>query len=849
MSEDDSPQPEDERVGADGATPATPDESGDPTATPGQPQVTSIYEALDRAEQGQPVATDATPEEPKGVRSPRLRRLVTSRASLWAAVAVLCIAAGTIASVLAAHAVVHNDTASGRTRFHQSSTAVASTLKVAIQHQEDPSVSATTYFAENPKATVPEFEAWSKWARELHRNPSLQNLALVAVVRAAELPAKEAGLAGKAFAPVPSGKRPFYCLTVAELARSHSTALPRGVDYCALTSALLASRDSGLGTSAAVTVGDTKALAVVTPVYRGAVPPATAAGRTGAFVGWLREVLAPGVLLGQALRGHPETAVRLRYRTASTNAVFTSGTAPAGAQNRTINLHGGWTVKVFGASTSPGILSDGRALTVLIGGILLSVLVGLLAFALGAGRRRSAVGADQRQPREDLYDALTGLPNRALTLDRADRMIARATRQSGMLAGALFIDIDWLRDFNDKFGQDAGDQLLKTVAERLEGVVRANDTVGRLGGDEFVILVESAARGVRLDSLARRVIESLHEPVEIDGFGPSFVLTASIGVAFGRYTTPSDLLRDAHLALYAAKAAGKDRYTLFNANMRSVIEGRGALEVELNGALQDGQFFLMYEPIYDLSARSLAGFEARILWQHPVRGVVPCADFMPLAEETGLIVPIGRWMLEQACTRAAAWCVAGHRLGVSVKVAENQLHRDGFVTDVRRALQQSGVEPSLLTLQIAETAIIRDVDAASGRLQQVRQLGVRIAIDGFGSGYARHGDLQRLPVDSLRVDRRTLAASEDGDYPTWLLRTILIVGDELSLTVVATGIETHEQLIALEQMGFRMAQGPVLGKAAATDAIEEIVHAGFPPPPEPATGTDGSTPVSTSETI
>ena len=170
-------------------------------------------------------------------------------------------------------------------------------------------------------------------------------------------------------------------------------------------------------------------------------------------------------------------------------------------------------------------------------------------------------------------------------LDRAECMLGRAGRQSGLLVGALFIDIDWFKDVNDKLGEDAGDQLLASVAERLEAVVRAGDTVGRIGGDEFVILVESAARGARLDSLARRVIEALHKPFELDGFGPSFFMTASIGLAFGRYLKPEDLLRDAQLALYAAKSAGKDRYTLFNANMRSVIEGRGVLEIELNSAL------------------------------------------------------------------------------------------------------------------------------------------------------------------------------------------------------------------------------------------------------------------------
>jgi len=408
-------------------------------------------------------------------------------------------------------------------------------------------------------------------------------------------------------------------------------------------------------------------------------------------------------------------------------------------------------------------------------------------------------------------------------------MLARAGRQSGLLVGALFIDIDWFKDVNEKLGQEAGDQILKIVAERLEGVVRAGDTVGRLGDDEFVLLVESAARGARLDSLARRVVEGLHKPFELEGFGPNFFLTASIGVAFGRYAGPEDLLRDAHMALFAAKAAGKDRYTLFNANMRSVIEGRGVLEVELNTALAEKQFFLLYEPIYDLETGKVAGLDALIRWLHPKRGVVLPDDFIPLAEETGLTVPIGRWVLEEACGRAAAWNVAGHPVGVSVEISPNQLNRENFVTDIRRALQQSGIEPSMLTLAIAETTVMSDVTAAVQRLEEIKQLGVRIAIDDFGgSGYAYHSDLRRLPLDFLKVDRGSLAASEDEDYRTWLLEAIMIVGRDLSLTVVAKGIESFEQLSALQGMGCAMAQGTLMGKPVPANGIDTVLGVKLP---------------------
>jgi diguanylate cyclase (GGDEF)-like protein len=387
---------------------------------------------------------------------------------------------------------------------------------------------------------------------------------------------------------------------------------------------------------------------------------------------------------------------------------------------------------------------------------------------------------------------------------------------------------------SEKIGPAAGDQLLTIVASRLEGVVRAQDSVGSLGGDEFVVLVESAARGARLESLARRVIEALHKPVELDDFGPSFCVTASIGVAFGRYESADDLLRDARLAMYAAKSAGKDRYTLFNANMRSVTESRAVLEAELNRALQEHQFSLLYQPIYDLSTRKVTGVEALVRWQHPTKGLLAPAEFIPLAEETGLIVPIGRWVLEEACSSAAAWHVAGHRVGISVNVSSNQLHRDGFLTDVRRALQQTGIEPSLLTLEIDESTVIRDIGKATERLQELKQLGVRTAIDEFGSGYAYHSDLRRMPLDFLKVDRSSLAATEDEDYRSWLLETILVVARDLSLTVIAKGIDTNEQLMSLQAMGCSMAQGFFLAKPGPVEEVARLFGVEFSPPaPEP----------------
>jgi diguanylate cyclase (GGDEF)-like protein len=417
-------------------------------------------------------------------------------------------------------------------------------------------------------------------------------------------------------------------------------------------------------------------------------------------------------------------------------------------------------------------------------------------------------------------------------------MVARVGRQHGLLVGALLIDVDWFRDVNEKFGRAAGDELLKTVADRLGAVVRDQDTVGRLEGDEFVIVVEAQARGARLDALARRVIEALHKPVDLPGFGPSFFLTVSIGLAFGRYSSTEEMLRDARVALDSAKTAGGDRYTLYNANMREVIEDRGVLEAELNTALTEGQFFLLYQPVYDLTTHDVVALEALIRWRHPKRGILLPEDFIPLAEEAGLTVPIGRWVLEESCLRAAAWSVAGHRVGVSVMVTGVQLQREGFSTDVLRALQQSGIEPALLTLEIAENTVMADLDAVTARLEEVKRLGVSIAIDDFGSGYAYRADLKRMPLNYLKVDRRSLAAHEDEDYRTWLLEAILVFARDLSLTVVAKGVETAEQLTSLRAMGCTMAQGYFMGDPVAADAVPGVLESRMSPAVTPSAASD-----------
>jgi diguanylate cyclase (GGDEF)-like protein len=796
-------------------------------------------------------AQEPTSEAPEASRL----RWSPGRQAIAIAVALLCVAAGAIGTLIASHSIASSNASKERQQFRANAGQIAARLESDLQREQDLKITASTLLAANPRLSQAEFLVWTKWARVGRRYPELQRLGLLTLVRASQLKSFAARIGSRAPAAktqgagskpsvvvppiVPGGTRPYYCLTVGELTQPGAPHAPAGLDRCARSQSLIAARNTGAALARPLR-GSGGAIEIQMPVYRGLAVPPTQPDRIGSFAGWLQLVVRPSVLANQALAGHSGYALSLRYG-ASPVAVASAGVPPTGAHVATARLANGWTLQSFGPA-SVAWLSDSDAVWVLAAGMLASLLLGIAILALSLRRRErppltveSEQATEAPAPAPSLYDALTGLPGSELTLDRAGRMLARAGRQSGILVGALLIDIDWFKDVNEKLGKQAGDQLLKIVAERLENVMRTEDTVGRLRSDQFAVLIESAARGMRLDALAQRVIEALHRPIDLEGFGPSFFMTASIGVAFGRYETTDDLMRDADLALRSAKAAGKDRYTLFNANMRSMIEGRGVAEAELNGALQGDQLFQLYEPIYDLGTRRVVGVEAVLRWRHPKRGVLTPEDFMDLAQESGLNVPIERWALEQACSRAAAWEVEGRSVGVCVKIADNQLSRDGFLTDVRRALQQSGVQPGLLTLQVAETAVMRDVALAAEQLREIKQLGVRVAIDDFGgSGYAYHSDLRKLPLDSLRVDRASLAASEDEDYRNWLLEAILIVGRELSLTVVAKGIESQEQLSALQAMGCNMAQGRLMGEPVEAEAVASLLTGELPAPtPEP----------------
>jgi diguanylate cyclase (GGDEF)-like protein len=752
-------------------------------------------------------------------------------------VLVLC---GVIASVLAARAVTRSDSDKQRLAFHLAAADITSTLSLGIQHEEDMVINASAFVADAPHVSAVRFDQWLLAVRAMARYPELQNIGLLTLVPGDHLAsfaryvarhpvepfAKPTAAANQSLAVLPPGPRPFYCLALADMARTPESALPTGLDYCSLASTLMQARSSGQSSYATFKVGKVTTLGVETPVYAGGVPPKTAAARRRAFIGWLGELTEPTVLLARALQGHPDTVVTFRYDAAGSHIVFHSGPEHAGEQTATMRLRDGWSVRTAAPAPTTGLFDDPHGLVLLVGGILLSLMLGVLTVVLGTGRRRalSLVHEKTRElSHQALHDALTGLPNRALVLDRAEQMLARTAREPGTVSGALFVDIDSFKHVNDNLGHAAGDNLLRVVAQRLREVVRGQDTVGRLGGDEFVVLVESTANENTADALADRLIEALREPIELEAGRAPFSLTASIGVAAGQYSTPDALLRDADLALYAAKAAGKDRYSLFDASMYADAEGRAALEADLAAAVHENQFYLLYQPIFELADERITGVEALIRWRHPVRGIVAPDEFIPLAEESGLIVPIGRWVLEQACLQGAAWAAAGREIGISVNVSAEQLGRDGFADDVKRALEASSLDPGALMLEITETTLMRDVAAASRHLQEIKALGVCVAIDDFGTGYASLSQLQRMPVDILKIDRAFIAALDDGGQSSDLLEAILGVGRSLSLKVVAEGIEGGEQLSTLRTMGCEMAQGFYLGGPGPAEVVEGLL--------------------------
>jgi diguanylate cyclase (GGDEF)-like protein len=420
------------------------------------------------------------------------------------------------------------------------------------------------------------------------------------------------------------------------------------------------------------------------------------------------------------------------------------------------------------------------------------------------------------------HDPLTGLPNRTLILDRVDQMLARSRRGQAPVA-ALFVDLDNFKSINDTLGHGAGDELLQAVAARLDGVVRATDALGRLGGDEFVVVTEELSLETGPELIAERLLDALKPPFKLGADKETRVtVTASVGIAAGDHTSAEELLRDADIAMYRAKWDGKNRHVVFETGMQGMVQNRMELEMDLREALQKDEFFLVYQPTLNLQDMTPNGVEALIRWKHPTRGVVEPDDFIPLLEETGMIVEVGKWVLHEACAQGAAWRAASYPIGMAVNVSGRQLDTDQVIADIEEALSDSGLDPAALTIEITETALMRNIEETSRRLTQIKTLGVRIAIDDFGTGYSSLAHLQRFPVDALKIDRSFILGLEHNKEGETLMHTLVQLGKSLSIETFAEGIEQEHELSLLRGEDCDSGQGFLFARpldVAATEAF------------------------------
>jgi diguanylate cyclase (GGDEF)-like protein len=422
------------------------------------------------------------------------------------------------------------------------------------------------------------------------------------------------------------------------------------------------------------------------------------------------------------------------------------------------------------------------------------------------------------------HDPLTNLANRSLFIDRLQHALDRASRQESKIA-VMFLDLDNFKVVNDSLGHKAGDQLLAHVSQRLVGCLRTADTAARLGGDEFTVLLEDLSSSEDVLAVADRIAEQLNAAFQLEG--REVFVTASVGIAIstGDDDTAESLIRTADLAMYQAKTSGKARYAVFDPEMNDRAWQRLEIETDLRRALDRGEFVLHYQPIVDLASGRIEELEALIRWQHPKRGIVPPNAFIPIAEETGLIVPIGRWVLEQACEQLRAW--GNDDLVVSVNLAARQFQDPQLLSEVGRVLTQTGIAPRQLKLEITESAAMHDAAATETTLRQLKALGVGLAIDDFGTGYSALSYLKRFSVDTLKVDRSFVNGIGHNIDDTAIVSAIVALARTMGLEVTAEGVETADQREHLRVLGCNRGQGYYFARprdrAEVSDLLDRCV--------------------------
>ena len=416
------------------------------------------------------------------------------------------------------------------------------------------------------------------------------------------------------------------------------------------------------------------------------------------------------------------------------------------------------------------------------------------------------------------HDALTDLANRVLLNERLEQALGQRIHREEMVA-VHHLDLDQFKAVNDTFGHPAGDKLLKIVADRLRGIVRDTDTIARMGGDEFVVVQAPIADPADSTSLAQRIIALMSEPFDLDGH--QAVIGASIGIAVGPSDglKPDELLRNADLALYRAKGDGRGTFRFFETAMDLQMQTRRIMERDLRKALSSGQFELYYQPVVNLASGDISGFEALIRWNHPEQGVIPPASFIPLAEETGLIVPVGEWVIRQACATAAQW---PGDLSIAVNISAAQFRNPGLMQVIVGALATSGLDPTRLEIEITETVLLQNRETTLAVLRQLRELGIRIAMDDFGTGYSSLTYLQCFPFDKIKIDRSFVKDITENTGSLNIVRAVAALAKGMGMTATAEGVETSEQLDRITSEGCTEMQGFLFSRPVPASEIERL---------------------------
>jgi len=441
---------------------------------------------------------------------------------------------------------------------------------------------------------------------------------------------------------------------------------------------------------------------------------------------------------------------------------------------------------------------------------------------------------EEQLERQAFFDPLTQMPNRALFMNRLQHLFHRARRSSdgtGGLFAVLYLDVDRFKGINDGLGHQAGDELLKEVARRLEKCIRPSDTLARLGGDEFVALLEDIHSEVDATRVADRINKDLGTPFELNG--QEVYATVSVGIALSssRYDRPEDMLRDADTAMYRAKANGRSRHQVFDVDMHQRAVSLLKLETDLRRAIERGELMAYYQPIVELETQTLRGFEALARWRHPTRGMVMPDVFIPVAEETGLIGSIGDWMLAEACRQMRAWQLRYPRdpaLHISVNVSTRQLAQANVPEQVRRILNETGLDPSSLTLEITESALMQNLATSAMVMQKLHAMAVRLHIDDFGTGYSSLSYLQNFPIHTLKVDKSFVTRMGDAPNQGEIVRAIVSLAQNLGMEVTAEGVETADQAATLQGLNCTSAQGFLFSRPVPPEEAEQIIARGIP---------------------